>query len=505
MNLIRKWRNFAKFNLDSARYQSPVGGTTFTRGLFRVLHGHDPNDKLTLFVDRTVAGLILVSVTLDLFLDIQNSQKLLLPLVKSLDWLSTIALTLEFFLKLFTAGLDPRLNGLNLKQLRFLARPLSLVDLIVIIPSWLSLFFPWHLLFVQFLRILRLAELIHPAMSTITVFIRETKGYTTRRRTFSAFFGGERDHGIPGLVDFVIFAMILLSVLLMTLESVDWMRELYKPRFHTLEVIVTAVFIAEYLFRLYCCVEDPKFRRPILGRLRFVFTGSSLIDLAAISPFFLTLVWITPVPWLWALRLLRMFKLARYSPAVSTIISVVREERAVLSAAIMMLFLLTMFAASGIYVAEHDAQPDKFSSIPVAMYWAVITLTSIGYGDYYPITPVGKILTMILAIAGLGMIALPAGILANGFSQKIKTNHKLRHKDTADQFGFAEHQNHHSFPEKTELPDKATHQHLMTMDQVLRSAESKEKLLKIIHGLNRAEREALIAIAALSLTSHDDP
>lgn len=505
MSLIRKWRNFAKFNFDSARYQSPVGGTTFTRALFRTLHGHDPNDKLTVFVDRTVAGLILISVTLDLFLDIQNSRQLLLPLVKSLDWLSTIALTLEFLLKLFTAGLDPRLTGLTIKHIRFLARPLSLVDLIVIIPSWLSMFFPWHLLVVQFLRILRLAELVHPAMSTITVFIRETKGYTARRRIFSAFFGGERDHGIPGLVDFIIFAMILLSILLMTLESVDWMRELYKPKFHTLEVIVTGVFITEYLFRLYCCVEDPKFRRPILGRIRFVFTGSSLIDLAAISPFFLTLVWIGPVPWLWALRLLRMFKLARYSPAVSTIISVVREERAVLSAAIMMLFLLTVFAASGIYVAEHDAQPDKFSSIPVAMYWAVITLTSIGYGDYYPITPVGKILTMILAIAGLGMIALPAGILANGFSQKIKTNHKLRHKDAVDQFGFAEHQNYRSTPNKTEVPDKASTQHHMTMDQVLRSAESKEKLQKIIHDLNRAEREALIAITALSLTGNNDP
>lgn len=97
--------------------------------------------------------------------------------------------------------------------------------------------------------------------------------------------------------------------------------------------------------------------------------------------------------------------------------SVVREERAVLSAGVMMLFLLTMFAASGIYVAEHAAQPEKFSSIPISMYWAVVTLTSIGYGDYYPITAVGQLLTMVLAVAGLGMIALPAGILANGFSQ----------------------------------------------------------------------------------------
>ena len=302
--------------------------------------------------------------------------------------MSTIVLTLELLLKLYCAGLDPRLIGLNKKYIRFLTRPLSLIDLIVIIPSWLSMFLPWHLLFLQFLRIIRLVELAHPAMSTINMFVRETKGYSTRRRIYSAFFGGERDHGVPGLIDFIIFTMILLSVLLMTLESVYWMREMYKPKFHALEAIVTSVFITEYLLRLYCCAEGAEFKHPFWGRIRFILTGSALIDLAAISPFFLTLLWITPVPWLWALRLLRMFKLARYSPAVSTIISVVREERAVLSAAIMMLFLLTMFAASGIYVAEHDAQPEKFSSIPVAMYWAVITLTSIGYGDYYPITPI---------------------------------------------------------------------------------------------------------------------
>ena len=500
MNLISKWRGFAKFDFDSTRYLPPVGGSQLVQRMYRVLHGHDPNDDLTRYLDRAIAALILVSVTFDLLIDVKSTNFLFM-LVSQLDWLATIALTLELVIKWAIADLDPRLAGLRFKRLRFLLRPLSLLDLVILIPSWLSLFFPWHLFFVQFIRIARLAELVHPVMFTVNSFIRETRGYTFRQRMFSAFFGGERDHGIPGVVDFVIFAMIMLSVLLMTLESVEWMRELYTPKFYAFDLIVTAVFILEYSARIYCCVEDPRYKNPTLGRVRFAFTAGALIDLAAIAPFFLALLWPTPVPWLWALRLLRMMKLGRYSKAVATIVSVVREERAVLSAGIMMLFLLTIFAASGIYVAEHAAQPEKFSSIPVSMYWAVVTLTSIGYGDYYPITAMGQLLTMVLAVAGLGMIALPAGILANGFSQKIKTNYRLRHRDTAGHF-ISEANGAHGAPERavtTTNEGRETVHHFHTMDQVLRSADARARLHHLIEPLNHAEREALIAITAISL------
>lgn len=502
LSLISKWRSFAKFDFDGSRYQSPVGGTPQTQRLFRVLHGHDPSDKLTRTLDRGIVALIIISVTLDLFLDIKSSEKLLTPFVFGLDLLATIALTLELVIKWAIADLDPRLAGLRYKRLRFLLRPLSLIDLLILIPSVLSLFFPWHLFFVQFFRILRLAELVHPVMSTVTIFLRETRAFSVRQRTYSAFFGGERDHGIPGIVDFLIFAMIMLSVLLMTLESVDWLRITYKPKFQALDMIVTLVFISEYSARLYCCVEDPSFRNPILGRLRYMLTAGALIDLMAIAPFFLSFIWPTTVPWLWALRLLRMLKLGRYSASVSTIMSVVREERAVLSAAIMMLFLLTIFAASGIYVAEHAAQPEKFSSIPISMYWAVVTLTSIGYGDYYPITVAGQLLTMVLAIAGLGMIALPAGILANGFSQKIKTSHKPRHRDLSGQVlhqGGTTPTPVSGFPETDHSDEALQIQSFHTMDQVLRSTEARKRLNLIIEPLSHAEREALIALAAISL------
>ena len=507
MNFFSKWRNVAKFDFNEDRYQSPVGGTPLSRRIFRVLHGHDPKDLLTKYLDRSVTGLIVVSVLLDTFLDVQSSEKLLLPLVGFLDWLATIILTIEMVLKFSIATLDPRLEGLRFKRLRFLIRPMSILDFFVIFPSWLSLFFPLHLSFVQFLRVLRLTELVHPLMGTITVFIRETRNYTFRRRTYSAFFGGERDHGIPGVIDFIIFAMIMMSVLLMTLESVDWLKAMYKPKFHALDMVVTCVFLFEYFARLYCCVENPLYRRSVLGRLRYMLTGSAIIDLAAVAPFFLGFIWETPVPWLWALRLLRMLKLGRYSKSVSTILAVVREERAVLSAAIMMLLLLTLFAASGIYVTEHSAQPEKFSSIPVSMYWAVITLTSIGYGDYYPITPIGKLLTMVLAVAGLGMIALPAGILANGFSQKIKTSQKHHHRDAHGHFVREDEILHNAATTQLEKDQSISVEYSLkftTIDEVFKSEAARRKLNDIIYPLNRAEREALIALTAISLSAGPD-
>ncbi len=503
MNFMSKWRNFAKFNFDQTRYQSPVGGTAMTRHLFSVLHGHDPHDRLTRYLDRTIATLILVSVTLDMFLDVHNSPKFLLPLVIFLDWIAISTLTIDLILKIITAGLDPRLTGIPLQRLRFLLRPMSLLDLSILAPSLLSMFFPLHLIFMQYFRLFRLAELIHPLMATINVFLRETRGLSLRRRTYRAFFGGERDHGIPGIIDFVVFSIILFSVFLMTLESVDWMRIMYKPKFNALDFLITTVFILEYGCRVYCCVENPKYTNPIFGRINYVLTFDALIDIASISPVFLGFLWETPVPWLWSLRLLRMFKLARYSSSVSIILDVVREERAVLTAAFMMLLLMTIFAASGIYVAEHAAQPEKFSSIPASIYWAVITLTSIGYGDYFPITPIGKILTMVSAVIGLGMIALPAGILANGFSQKIKSNHG-NHKHPSSSGSVAVHGP--SRPVSQFGPENQTTEMLgetrsiTTMDQVLRSEERREMLNAIIHPLTKGEREALIALTAISLS-----
>ena len=190
-------------------------------------------------------------------------------------------------------------------------------------------------------------------------------------------------------------------------------------RFAQIDTFIVALFAIEYLARLFAIVENPRYAHPFWGRLRYALTPGALIDLLALM---------TLVPWLTSadmtvlrvLRLVRVLKLSRYSVSVALILDVVRAERATLSASFFMLTLVTTFAASGVYLAEHGVQPEKYSSIPMSMYWAVITLTSIGYGDVYPITPTGQFLTMVFAVASLGMIALPAGILANGFGDRVR-------------------------------------------------------------------------------------
>jgi voltage-gated potassium channel len=145
----------------------------------------------------------------------------------------------------------------------------------------------------------------------------------------------------------------------------------------------------------------------------------ALIDLLAILPFYLTLSLSVDLRFLRVVRLLRIFKLTRYSSAMTVLLSVLREESSSLFAALFVLLVLLMLASSGIYLIEHEIQPDAFGSIPDSMWWAMATLTTVGYGDVTPITPLGKFFGGCITVIGMGMVALPAGILASAFSDYI--------------------------------------------------------------------------------------
>jgi len=165
-----------------------------------------------------------------------------------------------------------------------------------------------------------------------------------------------------------------------------------------------------------------KYRHPVRGRLRYVTSPGMIVDLAAILPFYLPSSGLD----LRSLRLLRMirfmrfFKLARFLNASRVIRRVFTSKRNELLISMLMVLTLIILAASLMYFVEHDAQPDKFSSIPETMWWSVATLTTVGYGDVYPVTGIGKTLTACISILGIGMFALPAGILASGFSEEFK-------------------------------------------------------------------------------------
>jgi voltage-gated potassium channel len=189
-----------------------------------------------------------------------------------------------------------------------------------------------------------------------------------------------------------------------------------------------AVFTVEYLARLWSCVEKPLDDdvSPRQGRLRWVFSPLGLIDLLAILPFYLFLLLPASAESLLmlrifrGLRLLRIFKLTRYSPAVGVLWSALRKEMPKLVVTVSLLMMILIVTSWGIYLLERDYQPEAFGSIPQAMWWSVVTLTTVGYGDVVPITLAGKVFAGIVSLLGIAMVALPAAIMASGFSRELQ-------------------------------------------------------------------------------------
>ena len=216
-----------------------------------------------------------------------------------------------------------------------------------------------------------------------------------------------------------LMTLILANVLAVVLGSVPAIYEAYPAWFGSFEVLSVSIFTVEYLARVWVSVEARPDMSPWRRRLRYLVTPMALVDLMAVLPFYLGTMVDLDMRFLRALRLFRVFKLSRYSVAWELLITVMRKELAIITSVMLAMLIIVVVAASGIYLIERDAQPDVFQSIPQAMWWAAVTLTTVGYGDVVPITVGGKIFGLFVTIAGVGMVALPAGILASGFSQEL--------------------------------------------------------------------------------------
>jgi len=219
--------------------------------------------------------------------------------------------------------------------------------------------------------------------------------------------------------------LILLSTTCVILESVDDIRRAFGSLLEGLEAGTTCAFTIEYVLRVWCCPVDHRLAGPIVGRIRYMLTPLALIDLLAVLPFYLTLGAGSPflvVRCLRLVRLMRAFKLARYSPTIRLFARVFVDKRQQLQIALFLNAIVVVMAGTLLYSLEHDAQPAQFSSIPASIWWAVITLTTVGYGDICPTTVAGKIVTVVVALFGIGLFALPAGILASGFMEQSLKN-----------------------------------------------------------------------------------
>lgn len=224
--------------------------------------------------------------------------------------------------------------------------------------------------------------------------------------------------------DIFLMTLIGLNVTAVILESVEDIAAQTGGFFQHFELFSVAIFTTEYLLRVWCCTVNPKYARPLEGRLRFMVSPMALVDLLAILPFYLPLLTVD-LRFVRSIRLLRVFrliKMARYSKALQTFGRVFRMKKAELVTTFSFVCLALLFASSLIYFAEREAQPDAFSDIPAAMWWAVVTLTTVGYGDVYPVTMIGKGIASLIAILGIGMIALPTGVLGAAFMEELQNS-----------------------------------------------------------------------------------
>ncbi|HRU04391.1 MAG TPA: ion transporter [Candidatus Brocadiia bacterium] len=245
---------------------------------------------------------------------------------------------------------------------------------------------------------------------------------SVRRRLYQVLLPRNEADPVSRWFNFSILILICLNMLFIILESVRALRGSLGAFFDTFEHISVTVFALEYVARLWTCVENPRFARPVVGRLRMAFSPLLIIDLLAILPFYLPFTGLD-LRALWTLRLFRLFRVAklfRYSRALQTLTRVLWKSRSELAAATFAMLLLVILSATLMYHAENDEQPEKFSSIPASMWWAVATLTTIGYGDICPVTPLGKLLGSFIMILGVGMFAIPTGILGAGFVEEFR-------------------------------------------------------------------------------------
>ena len=253
-----------------------------------------------------------------------------------------------------------------------------------------------------------------------------------KRRIFETLEKNEGDDLWSRRFDIFIMTLILLNVAAVIFETVDGIYNAVPKVFLYFEYFSVFVFTIEYLGRLWTCTYHSKYQHPFWGRIRFIFSFIAIVDLLAIMPFYLPLFFAMDGRFLRILRLfriVRIFKMGRYSTAFNMIMRVVTKRKEELLITLTIVLVMLILASSLMYYVEGEAQPEAFSSIPATMWWGVATLTTVGYGDVYPITGIGRVLGAFIAILGVGIFALPAGIIAAGFESEISQRMKDKEKD----------------------------------------------------------------------------
>ena len=222
-------------------------------------------------------------------------------------------------------------------------------------------------------------------------------------------------------VDMILFILIVLNIAAVCLESVKQIGNEYKVAFNAFEFFSVVIFSIEYVLRVWSAParNDLGNSTNIIKRMKYIFSFTGLIDFLAIIPSILPYFFGgLDLRWLRVLRLLRLLKISNYSSALEDFFSAIKADWRSFSAALYLMVIALFLSSALMYIAEHDSQPEKFSSIPETMWWGLITLTTVGYGDVSPVTPLGKIIGAFTAIMGVCTVALLTGIVASAFANQ---------------------------------------------------------------------------------------
>lgn len=228
------------------------------------------------------------------------------------------------------------------------------------------------------------------------------------------------------IVDIVLICLIFLNVILVMADTFE-LPPVIATAAGWVENVSVVIFSVEYILRVWTASEMFPELSPFRARLKYIRSFQALIDLISLLPYFVTFISanLIVLRMFKVLRLLRVFKVNRYTNALRDIGMVFKKKASQLISSMFVVAFLMVIASVLMYDAEHDAQPDKFDNALSGMWWAIATLTTVGYGDIYPITVMGKIMSAVIALLGIGLVAVPTGIITAGFSEQIAEKNKI--------------------------------------------------------------------------------
>jgi len=483
---------------STPKSEQPVDGTKASLGrrLYSFLLDPEVKGNLQGPIESFVALLILVNVGLMLLETIPQIYEPYAKLFHFIDTVSIYIFTLEYVVRFALSPYQRDLAGKRFPRLSYAASPFAVIDLLSILPFYLSAFIALDLRVLRVLRLLRLLKLFRVLIPAWKEFRLLNKGRTFRQHVHAIVWPSRFGGQINKFCDLFIIVWVLISVLSVLLETVETVHYILAMEFAVLDSIAVAVFTTEYIMRMYSCVEDPKYQAAYAGRAKYGFTLGALIDLLAVLPFFLEalLHHLFDLRFLRIFRMLRLLKLTRFSDATKLVWDGIKREAGTIGASFFVLLLVIILCGSVGYLLEHAAQPEKFESIPGAIYWSVITLSSVGYGDISPITPLGRFITSLMALLGIALVAIPSGILSAAFTDQLR----IERESIGGKIAAMMEDDNIDEGEKALLEADARRLHItdLELNQMIKSAQRSRLMDKDIRAefnLNAASADAELA------------